>query len=458
MVALPFGVAAYRRNKGTFSETRLINQYLEVGADNSVRLIGRPGLVPTLSVGDGPIVGIFAQPGTFNGDLFAVSGNILYREGTMAGVTPAASRVSMAGSELELLVATGEAMFRYDGTSVTLIAFPDNAGENSVVYFGSMFIVARTGTEKFYWSNVLDGSTWQSLNFASDERKPDNLVGLIVIGDELWMFGENSADFYQLSGDSTAPFQVIQGRTYDRGAINRDSIVAFDNTAAWVGQDRIVYRGAQIPLRISDFGIEERLGRTAATDIHAWSFIWNGHNFYVLNTIDGAFVYDAASKEWSEFKSYGRSGWRAYIGCNQSSTIYAGDDTDGTIWTFSDTQLFDDTDPIERVSSAILRHTGQPVSINDLIIDVSPGQTPYVTGQGADPQVEMRLSRDGGKTFSGWRAASLGQQGQYRATTDWRRMGMCDAPGMLFEFRTTDPAPWSLSGVRVNEKTGGRSR
>lgn len=458
MVAIPFGANAYRRNVGEFSETRLVNQYLEVGSDESVRLIGRPGLVSSYSAGNGPVQGIYAQPGTFNGDLFTVSAGALYRAGASVGALSAPSRVSMASSELQLLVATGSAMYCYDGTAVTLVAFPDAAGENSVVYFAGLFIVARTGTEKFYWSAVLDGLTWDSLSFASAERKPDNLVGLIVVGDELWMAGENSWEFWVPTGNADAPLERIEGRVYDRGAVNRDAITNYDNTAAWVGQDKIVYRGGPVPQRISDFGVEERLAETDPADINIWSFKWNGHEFLMVNTAQGTFAYDAATKQWAEFKSWNRTGWRAHIGAMVGSVLYAGDDTNGTIWTLSQAQLLDGADPIERISSAIVRKTGAPAPLNSVHVDISPGQTPYLTGQGAAPELELRLSRDGGKTYGGWRTAPIGAQGDYRRRTFWTRCGLIDEPGIAMEFRTTDPAPWTLSGVRINELSAGRSR
>lgn len=458
MVSVPFGVNAYRRNVGQFSETRLINQYSEVGADKSFRLIGRPGLVKNAVIGTGPVWGLFAEPGTFDEDLFAVNDNLLFRSGMAVGTVLASGPVSMAGSELQLLVATGVDMYLYDGSGVSTVAFPDDAGENSVIYFAGLFVVARTGTEKFYWSAVLDGSSWDSLSFASAERKPDNLVGLIVIGDEIWMFGANSAEFWTATGDGTIPFQRVDGRVYDKGAINRDSIVNLDNTAFWVGQDRIAYRGGPVPERISDFGVEERLLATQAVDIHAWSFVWNGHPFYVLNTSAGAMAYDVATQQWAEFKSFGRDGWRAHNGVMIDSIIYAGDDTSGIIWTLSQDALLDGADPIERVASAIIHKSGQPVRMDSVHIDVSPGQTTDLVGQGSNPIVELRLSRDGGKTYGAWKQATIGREGQYRHRTIWRRLGQIDEPGVAMEFRTTDPAPWTLSGVRLNELAAGRSR
>jgi hypothetical protein len=52
----------------------------------------------------------------------------------------------------------------------------------------------------------------------------------------------------------------------------------------------------------------------------------------------------------------------------------------------------------------------------------------------------------------------IGAQGQYRARPQWRRQGLFDPPGAMFEFRCTDPVDFTVSGVSINEPGGGRSR
>ena len=81
-----------------------------------------------------------------------------------------------------------------------------------------------------------------------------------------------------------------------------------------------------------------------------------------------------------------------------------------------------------------------------------------LAGQGSDPLVEMRYSRDAGATWSSWDGVSMGRQGHYRERPEWRALGLFDAPGALMEFRCTDPVALRLSSVLVNEPVGGRSR
>ena len=71
------------------------------------------------------------------------------------------------------------------------------------------------------------------------------------------------------------------------------------------------------------------------------------------------------------------------------------------------------------------------------VTDLITGQTP-----GADPQVMLRISNDGGKTWvaESWRSA--GRVGEYLQRVDWNRLGC--ARRRVFEISVTDPVPWRV--------------
>jgi hypothetical protein len=52
----------------------------------------------------------------------------------------------------------------------------------------------------------------------------------------------------------------------------------------------------------------------------------------------------------------------------------------------------------------------------------------------------------------------LGAQGAYRQVPEWRALGMFDFPGLLGECRVTDPVPFRVSAIKVNDPAGGRQR
>jgi len=79
-------------------------------------------------------------------------------------------------------------------------------------------------------------------------------------------------------------------------------------------------------------------------------------------------------------------------------------------------------------------------------LDLDPGQG-AVTGQGANPQVMMRMSDDGGKTWGIERWRSAGKIGEYGTRVRWDRLGR--ARRRVFEVVMTDPIAWRLTGAYV---------
>lgn len=458
MPALPFALGSFRRQASRLPELRLFNCYPEKVAGGEVILIGRPATDDYATVGNGPIRGMFSEPGALLGDLFAVSGGALYRGALNIGFIPGTTRVVMAGTGNRMLIATGGALYATDGEAVEAQLFPDDADVVWVGRLGGYFIAIRgNDSQRFYWSD--DGVTWIALDFASAERKPDELVGGLVVGDELWMFGKATVEFFYQTSDPDALFQRIEGRQFTKGCLARDTIALHDNAATFVGSDGIVYRGGAVPERISTHSIEERIAAVAPGDLRAWAFPWKGHAFYLLTIgSQGTWAYDPASGEWSEWGSYGRTAFRAHVGVQYGTSIVAGDDRTGALYILTD-DIAEDTgdNPILREFTAIAA-TDQPFTCYNLTLDAAVGATADLTGQGTDPQIEMRYSDDYGNTWCPWEPVSLGRAGEYRVRPVWNGLGMIDAPGRVFGFRLSDPAPYRISRVAANENLRGKAR
>jgi hypothetical protein len=447
-----YGLQAYRRSE--LPRIQLLNLYAErtPSSRQQTALITRPGLSEYLTVGDGPIRGMYSQPGALGGALFTVSGTTLYRDDEAIGTIPGTDRVSMASSASQLLIANDTALFITDGVTVDSVVFPDAAGVTSVAYINGYFLAARADSQRFYWSDILDGETWDPLNYAAAERAPDNLVAIWVVSDQIWMFGEITTEVWIPTGDGEVPFQRIDGRLYDQGCLSRDTVAKMDNSVFWVGHDFKVYRGDSQPLRVSDNGIEDMIQASDPADLTAWAFPWQGSLFYSLTTTNETLAYNPATEQWNQFGSYGRATWRAYLGVFRNGTVYAGDDTNGTVWQLVEGQLTDAGEPIERKWTALLAN---PLFIDNLYIDGSAGSSPSYE---ENPLIEMRISRDQGNTYGEWRQSTTGYQGEYRTRIVWRRCGMIDADGGVIEFRTTDSFNWRLASIRMNDNLAGRSR
>jgi hypothetical protein len=128
MPDIPLAHSDYFR--GVAKEARVLtrNRYFEgnpVLTVSQAALIARPALRRWLYVGDGPIRGVYSQPGSFNDALFVVSGTEWWRvdkDGTktflQAGIKGGGASVSMAGTGN--IGETPEFMFLADGSILYL--------------------------------------------------------------------------------------------------------------------------------------------------------------------------------------------------------------------------------------------------------------------------------------------------------------------------------------------------
>ena len=73
-----------------------------------------------------------------------------------------------------------------------------------------------------------------------------------------------------------------------------------------------------------------------------------------------------------------------------------------------------------------------------------------ITTQGANPQVMLRWSDDGGHTWSNEHWRSMGAIGQYGYRTIWRRLGMTDKlRDRVYEVSGTDPVKIAIMGAEL---------
>lgn len=455
MANLAYGYSAYQRDRGNLPELPLINMFIEPTptTERGIVLQSRPGMsVGSVTMGNGPVQALFQADGVFSGDLFGVSGGGLYRGNTLLGSVAGGVVPSMAATELELLATAGGFIVRYNGTAVNNPAFPDNATVTKILYIAGFFIAIRAASQRFYWSAVLNGNSWDGLDFATAENEPDRLVDGLVIDDVLVLAGTQTIEFWPKTGDRDIPFAPTQGRIFERGVKATGCMDQFDNTFAWIGENGIVYRAGNVPERISTDGIEERIAKSST--FSAFRFFLEGHEFFCIRLDDRTFAFDAQTRQWCEFTSYGLTNWRAQ--CAVEGPVF-GSATDGATIVFNEAHTdFDSV--LERRFRAGFPLSGGAVRANNVRLRVNSGQTPVVTGTYADPVVEMRFSRDAAQTFGQWKQASLGQQGNYRTRVEWRALGMFDEPGGVFEFRCVDPVPFRVAGAYINEPSGGRSR
>lgn len=457
MPDLFYGTGAYRRDRGTMPDLPVLNMVVEKSpaAKRGFILQSRPGMIEAGEVGSGPIHGMYQRSGAIGGNRYTVSGGSLYKDTTSLGAVAGSGPVSFAASPYNLLLTRGATLYSYNGSVFAAETVPGPDGEvqevRAVAHLAGYEIAIIKGTNKFNF-RLANATEWDGLDYANAENEPDELIDVQVIDDILVLLGSESVEFWPKTGDATIPFRPMDGRVFEKGVIDTGCACRFDNTMAWIGNEGVVYVSANVPTRISDAGIEERIEKSSSYALY--SYFFEGTEYLALRLSQGTWIFSAASKEWSEFGSYDRSNWRA--NCVAQGPIF-GDDETGKLWVFHNDHV-DAGGVLERRIRAALSIEGGAGSVNNLRVACNPGTTKDLNDQYSSPVIEMRRSRDGGRTWSEWRPTKLGVQGDYRQRSEWRALGMFDDPGAIFEFRVTDPVDLRISNIAANEPTGGRSR
>lgn len=371
----------------------------------------------------------------------------------------------------QLFIVAGGSGYCYDLVGNVLTAVPA-AGVGLVqgAYLDGFFL-ALDSTSTFRISNLLDGLTWDPLQVAQRNDAPDKWKALIVVGKYIWLLGSETTSVLYDAASFPFPFALVPGVLINRGIGPVFSVADVNGACVWIEQSRggscMVVRsdGFGAPVRISNHAIEHALqGYTSISNTVSCAWEWEGHLFYQANfqTADDSWAVDALSGEW--FKPlywntttgrYERS--RVQYHCFDGVSHLMGDRSTGTIYALSGDVYTD----VGGVPMRRLRRCPFPrlldvsdyvfVSSLQLLCDVGIG---LATGQGVDPQVMMRISRDGGKTWGNEHWTTAGAMGQWLTRVVWNRLGRFrDGMGVL-EIVVSDPVPFRIIGAEFDAVRG----
>lgn len=448
MPDLQYGLTNIDRDRGNLPKIPVVNMFVEkVDSEPNPVLQSRPGLENTgTTLGAGPVHTLFKGDGVLSGQMFAVSGTSFYSNTTNLGTVAGSGPYKIAGFQNRVFVTGGSTLSEWDGVTYSTDAMPGGFSVQSLCIGTDRLIVIDKGTGHFYWSNVLSDVV-DALSFATAEQSPDQLKECLFIGDTLMLFGSETVEFWPASvANPDLPFSPLIGRTFRIGIRDTGCAVAFGNTFAWVTNYNQIAAGDPNNI-ISNSGLDEKISKSANCSL--WTFRLEGTEFLVCTLDTSTWVFSSSSSTWSVFESYGADNW---IPQCFSADIF-GSSIDGHLIQWSD-DYQDFGDVLERRFRAGLPLTMGTTMLNNLVIRTNQGQSPFLSGIYEDPVVELRTSKDGGFTFSTWKGRSLGKSGNYRSDVQWRSLGFFGYPSLLVEIRVTDPVPFRVSGVTINEGYG----
>lgn len=352
--------------------------------------------------------------------------------------------------------------FVVEADAVSSIADVDLPAPNSCAFLNRK-IVFGIDDGRFFWSAVDEATDINSLDFAEAEGNPDGCVRVIAHLQELWIFGTESIEVWYDDGTSF----VRRGSTViPKGCIGKHTIAELDMDLFWVGNDNVVYaaRGYGFE-RISNHAVEEKIRKTAdKNDIVGWAYFRDGSAFYVLSGPDWTWRFNRTLSRklgkpiWTERYSYNYDGrWKAEYAVQFNNDWIVGNSTDDGLYKLSaDAYDEDGSYLVWKVRSAPLHAYPKQICIDRLHLD-------FVTGVGlvssdpheSDPQVGLRWSDDGGRTWSNQIFSPLGASGEYGTRVTFDGLGITGRTGRIFELEISSPVVRSLMYAAIEGDPAG---
>jgi hypothetical protein len=336
-----------------------------------------------------------------------------------------------------------------------------NSNPIKCAYIDGFFILLFGNSNQIQVSDPADAVSWDPGQVTNVSVFSDNILTFIADHRLLWMFGpKQSVDYYDAGGVfplSTDPAGIIE-----QGICGSNAVAQFDNTVAWVsmndkGQCRVFKLSGYTPSRISNHAVETALASySTIADCIAYSYEDQGHYFLVLYfpTANHTWVFDAATNMWHERDHWNPATGKSTAHLSQGHTFNFGthlvsDWNSGTIYAMSINTYADNGGPIRRVRRAPHISTEQQWIFHHYMqVDVEVGlgpQPPLLDGYGnpRDPEMMLRWSNDGAKTWSKELIRKCGQAGHYKKRAMWKRLGK--SRDRVYEIAVTDPIPWRIA-------------
>lgn len=364
----------------------------------------------------------------------------------------------------QLAIATGTNGYNYTIATDTLLQVL--TGEATQVdMIDEYFLALNTVTGKLRLSNLNDGTVWDPTQFAFRSAQPDPWVAFKVNGPDIILLGGLTGDVWFDAGTSPFPLAARQGLTIPYGIAAPFSLAVTGGVVFWLTQNKdgaglVVKMSGYSPEPINSIELATALSTYQRTstiaDAEGFPLQIEGHTWYVLRfpSANAMWVYDLTTGIWFEWLKWNPARNDFDVAAPRVHVYSFGQHltADASTGMLS---IMDVTNGTELDGSAIRRlrrgpiliHENQRIPVNRFEVLCEPGLGTQ-TGQGSDPQMMLKTSADGGKTWGNERQASVGKVGQYFKRVYWRRFGH---PRMFVpEVTATDPIPYRLVDCYFN--------
>lgn len=360
---------------------------------------------------------------------------------------------------------TGGSIYNYVTHTFTNISDIDFKSGSHVIMIDGYFLYNEVGSARFYSSDINNGLSYNALNVATAQSRPDNVIGLGQTKGELWVFGTNSIEVWYDAANATGmPLSKRVGSDIDVGCSAPFSIQTVNDSLIWVDSRRFIvmsdysqfFRDQSSGYQLTKLSTEaidaEISSYLTVSDAVASTYNDNGHIMYEITfpSESKTWVFDTTMNMWHE-RQYQhpdlniatQSLTNFYV--QNEKYILAGSLSNNQIYLVSRDYVDDDGEPIvcKRVTQHVTADFNQ-IEVSELEVRCNTGLVPIGEDE---PHIQLRYSNDSGYTWSDSMQRSLGQTGEYNKRILWGPLG--SDIEWLFEFTVTAATKFSINDAAI---------
>jgi len=461
---------AYAARSLNLASQECVNLYPEVVETKTGKDVAALYLAPGLSLlniqGSGPIRAMFND----NGTLYAVSGNLVYANGSLltGSLTTSTGPVGIVSNGFSLLMVDGTNAYHAASGVVATVSLPFS-GPSFCTYQDGFGIIGQAGSAEFFQSDPYDFTSWNSLNFSTAGGQADWLVAGVDVHRELWLIKRNTAEVWYNAGTTNFAFARIDGVFIEYGCEAPGTVQTIDGYPIWLGRNkegarRVVQMEGYKAVRVSTHALETHFDSfTTVADATAYTYQQEGHTFYVLRfptagetwAIDLTATAQFGAPMWHQRASFANGHFGIHpVQCvtEYAGLVLAGDATNGNVYVYDLDNATDNGAQRKWLRSwrALPKPMEMPTRFSSLRIDMETGlQVP----DGTAPLVDLEWSDDGGHTWTSPISAAAGPTGQTAQRVMFRRLGATRRNHGLdrtFRLSSTDQFKVALIGAELN--------
>lgn len=358
-------------------------------------------------------------------------------------------------------VVTDNGAFIIDTTAGSVSAYPDaDVGSPTCVcgYLGYFFFGYGNGTMQVTGFNTTDINT---INQSQTVSNPDGILNIKGYKGQIYAFGEQTVEIWGEPINATGfpltrvGFNITPGLAAEHGVAGWEP--EFGMAPIYVGTDNTVrmIQGYQaVTVSNSDVDTDlQNLSFLQRSQIDTLCYISGGNHFWQMNLPGRSWVLHVEEGTWHERRSKDSTRSKMQRSIFFSNNWLVGDTNGPNVYKVVDNQNNEAGDALPGImESGPLKDFPKRQRVNRLDLDftVGVGQTTGTEPTQTDPQAQIEVSYDGGRTWPHSWDRKLGKDGKSSRRVFINNLGMTEDEGPRVRWTVSDDVHLGFQGADID--------